>query len=79
MAVGFAANILQFVDYICHVLNVGKQLRRHGTTNSNLNLERAARVLENQVVKIRSQQGAGTGLDETDEVWTINKLAFMKY
>jgi hypothetical protein len=68
VAVGFAANILQFVDYICHVLNVGKQLRRRGMTDSNLDLERAAKILENQVVKIRSQQGTGTGLDETDKV-----------
>jgi hypothetical protein len=68
VAVGFAANILQFVDYICHVLNVGKQLRRQGMTDSNLDLERAAKILENQVVKIRSQQGTSTGLDETDKV-----------
>lgn len=68
VAIGYAANILQFVDSICHVLKVGRQLRRRGMADSTLDLERAARFLENQVVKLRAQQGAGTGSEETEEV-----------
>lgn len=67
-AIGFAANILQFVDYICHVLKVGRQLRRQGMVESNQDLEQTARLLEHQVARIRSQQGVETGLDESDQV-----------
>ena len=73
-AVGFAANILQFVDSVCHVLNVGRQLRRHGMTDFNWDLERSTKFLEHQVARIRSQQGAVTGLDEADQVQIIGCL-----
>lgn len=67
-AVGFAANILQFVDYVCHVVKVGRQMRRNKMPDCNLNLEKTAKVLEHQIAKIRSQQGGATGLKEADKV-----------
>ena len=73
-AVSFAANILQFVDSICHVLKVGSQLRRRGMTDFNLDLERSTKFLEHQVARIRSQQGAVTGLGEADQVQIIGHL-----
>ena len=73
-AVGFAANILQFVDSVCYVLDVGSQLRRHGMSDFNWDLERSTKFLEHQVARIRSQQGAVTGLDEADQVQIIGRL-----
>jgi len=68
VAVGFAANILQFVDFVCHALDLGNQLRRQGMSDVTLDLEQSAKFLEHQVSRIRSQRGAATGLDVTDKV-----------
>jgi len=67
-AVGFAANILQFVDYVSHVLKIGKQIQRHGMVESNQDLEQTATLMEHQLARIRAQQGIDTGLDGPDKV-----------
>jgi len=66
-AVGFAANILQFVDGVCHVLKIGRQLRRNGMTDSNLNLEQSVKFLEHQITRIRSQQAIVTGSGQVEQ------------
>ena len=76
VAVGFAANILQFVDSVCLVFNVGSQLRRHGMTDFNSDLERSTKFLEHQIARIRSQQGAVTGLDEADQVQFVGHCVY---
>ena len=68
VAVGFAASILQFVDFVCHALDLGSQLRRQGMSDVTLDLEQSAKFLEHQVSRIRSQCGAATGMDVTDQV-----------
>ena len=62
VAVGFAANILQFVDYTCYVLKIGKQLRRKGMSETTSDLEKSAESLQHQVDRIRSQQGTTADL-----------------
>jgi len=69
VAVGFAANILQFVDGTCYILKIGRQLRRNGMTDSNLSLEQSIRFFEHQVARIRSQQpAAAAGSDPAEQV-----------
>jgi len=67
-ALSFAANIAQFVDYVCHVLKVGKQIRRHGMAESTEELEQTAKLLEHQVARITALQGVDTGLEKPDKV-----------
>jgi hypothetical protein len=67
-AVGFAANILQFIDWIAHVLAIGSQIRRNGVTDFNLNLERTAKELRYQISRIRPQKGTTTSLSQNDQV-----------
>jgi len=66
--IGLVANILQFVDYVCHVLKIGRQIRRDGLVESNQELEQTAKVLEHQVARILSDQEIETGLNESDKV-----------
>ena len=66
-AVGFAANILQFVDSVSHVLKVGNQLRRNGMSDFNSDLERSATLLKHQVDQIRGLCGTA-GVDEVSQV-----------
>jgi hypothetical protein len=68
VAVGFAANILQFVDYVSHLLNIGSQLRRQGISEFNSDLERSATLLEHQVTRIRFQCGTTAGSTAASQV-----------
>jgi hypothetical protein len=77
VAVGFAANILQFVDYVCSVVDIGNQLRRNGMTESNIDLERTTKTLEHQIARIRSQHGATSGVEEADQVRFVDHLCLL--
>ena len=68
VAVGFAANILNFVDFICHALKIGNQIRRNGMSDSNADLEKSITLLEHQMNKIRMQCGQTTSDTDVDEV-----------
>jgi len=59
-AIGLAANILQFIDWVSHVCQVGSQIRRNGMSDFNLELERTAQELEYQLQRIRPHSGTIT-------------------
>ncbi len=75
-AVGFAANILQFVDSVSHVLKVGSQLRRNGMSDFNSDLERSTVLLQHQVDRIRMQCGAAHGVDEAGQVGSLLRVLY---
>lgn len=53
-AVGLAANILQFVDYVCQVMEIRKQIRRNnGVLDWQQDIERSAVLLKNQAHRIQ--------------------------
>jgi hypothetical protein len=73
-AVGFAANILQFVDSVSHVLKIGNQLRRNGMSDFNSDLERSTVVLQHQVDRIRIQCGTAGCVDEAGLVSSLVRV-----
>ena len=67
-AIGLAANILQFIDWTCHILNIGSQIRRHGISDFHMDLDRTAKELDYQIQRIRPQTGLHGCLSKSDEV-----------
>jgi hypothetical protein len=73
-ALGLAANILQFIDWISHVLDIGSQIRRNGMSDFQIGLEKTARELEHHVARISAPLGTATCRTEHDQVskrWKI--------
>ena len=68
VAVGFAANVLQFVDYICHTLKIGKQVWSNGMSDTGSDLECSTTLLEHQIERIRRQSGTASGVNEASQV-----------
>ncbi|TVY30238.1 hypothetical protein LHYA1_G000648 [Lachnellula hyalina] len=76
VAVGFAANILQFVDYVSHLLNIGSQLRRQGISDFNSDLERSATLLKHQTL----EQLAKECIEIADEIVSfVSKFKVKQY
>jgi hypothetical protein len=67
-AIRFAVNIMQFVDSICHALDIGSQIRRSGIRESPLDLEESIKLLDHHSSIIQSQVGVVTGFDAADQV-----------
>lgn len=67
-ALGFAANIFQFVESVSHVLQIGNQLRRNGMSDGHTELERSASILQHQVDRIRIQCGTAASVDQAGKV-----------
>ena len=67
-AISLAANILQFIDWTCHLLEIGSQVRRHGISDFHMDLDRTAKELEYQIQRIRPQTGLYGCVSENDEV-----------
>ena len=68
VALAFAANILQFIDWISHVLDVGNQIRRDGISDFNMGLDRTANELTYQIQRIKPQREHLTCQNQTDQV-----------
>ncbi|KAK0514638.1 hypothetical protein JMJ35_003255 [Cladonia borealis] len=66
-AIGLAANILQFIDWTCHILDIGSQIRRQGISDLHMDLDRTAKELEYQIQRIRPQTGLYGCLSKNDE------------
>ncbi|KAK7425991.1 hypothetical protein QQZ08_007573 [Neonectria magnoliae] len=47
-AIGFAANLLQFIDYLSYILKVGEQICRNGMPEFSSNIQTSAKILEDQ-------------------------------
>ncbi|KAH9217801.1 hypothetical protein DL95DRAFT_92377 [Leptodontidium sp. 2 PMI_412] len=58
--IGLAANILQFIDWVSHVCDVGSQIRRNGMSDFNLDLDRTSAELKHQLQRIRPPPGTIT-------------------
>jgi hypothetical protein len=67
-AIGLAANILQFIDWVSHICEVGSQIRRNGITDFNLSLERTVEELEHQLGRIHLPSGTITCATKAEEV-----------
>ena len=67
-AVGVAANILQFVDYICHVLEIGKQIRRTGMGDWHQDIETSAALLKHQAQRLQLRKDDEGAVVESDQV-----------
>ena len=67
-AIGLAANILQFVDYVCHVLEIGKQIRRTGIGDWHQSIERDAALLKHQAHRIQLRKGDEESGDNPGQV-----------
>ncbi|KAF5535388.1 P-loop containing protein [Fusarium phyllophilum] len=63
--IAFAGNILQFIDWVAHVVNVGNQIRRNGMTEFDMTLDATTRILKHQILRITPP----------DEVATCHTLA----
>ncbi|KAF4954200.1 hypothetical protein FGADI_5413 [Fusarium gaditjirri] len=50
--IAFAGNILQFIDWVAHVVNVGNQIRRNGMTEFDMTLDATTRILKHQILRI---------------------------
>lgn len=75
-AIGLAANILQFIDWVSHVCEVGSQIRRNGISDFNLSLERTVLELEHQLGRIHPPSGTITCATKAEEVCIWFMLLF---
>lgn len=67
-AIGLAANILQFIDWVSHVCDVGSQIRRNGMSDFNLDLDRTSAELKHQLQRIRPPPGTITCATRAEQV-----------
>lgn len=58
-AIGFAANILQFIDYVSHILKIGKQIKRTGMSDFKFTIQESAKFLTDQANRIRPRPQIG--------------------
>ncbi|KAJ4319345.1 hypothetical protein N0V84_006430 [Fusarium piperis] len=52
-AIGFAANLLQFIDYLSYILKVGKQIRRNRMPEFQSDIQTSLKILQDQVSRLR--------------------------
>ncbi len=67
-AISLAANILQFIDWVSHVCQVGSQIRRNGISDFNLDLETTVGGLEHHLQRIRPPPEGVTCSTRADQV-----------
>lgn len=77
-AISLAANILQFIDWVSHVCQVGSQIRRNGISDFNLDLERTVDGLEHHLQRIRPPPGGLTCATRADQVGGFLDTILMK-
>jgi hypothetical protein len=69
-ALGLAANILQFIDWVSHVLDIGSQIRRNGMSDFQIGLEKTAKELRHHVARIKTPPGLAACPSQNDQVST---------
>jgi len=67
-AVGFASSILTFIDFTCHVLEIGSQIRRPGLPASQLTLEQVSKQIKEHAKLVKPPDGEQRPFNEGDQV-----------
>ena len=70
-AVGFAANILGFIDFVSHLLAIGSQIRRDGVPEYHYSLQKSAERLRRQAKDL--EPPVWSGMSSSDQ--KLNEIA----
>ena len=66
--IGFASSILQFIDFACHVLEIGSQIRRPGLARCQLSLEQVSKQVKEHACRLKPPDEAQRPYTKSDQV-----------